>query len=216
MKHARLSDDDLRYVRREFTTLAKACAGRADLEQTRALIRQRLLPEASYLEDDGTERVPFDYFALVDEAGGVAHLQSAFFERYRRAVRASGRACEGALMATEWASYLDGAYGVCLKRVSPEAIVEKEWLVRSLGALLAAAKPNDEAWRRALRREVARLDELVRDFAPCDRARFGGTVSRDRLITVPRAMFSSVFEGDENDARRGDSRRSLARGNAPR
>ncbi|MEO8554736.1 MAG: DUF6058 family natural product biosynthesis protein, partial [Kofleriaceae bacterium] len=97
-------------------------------------------------------------------------------------------------IAAEWDAYLSGAYGACLVRVSPETIYEKESLVRSLGAWLAEPRIDDAEWRRCVRRDVSRLDELEREFAPCDRERFGGSVSRDRLITAPRALYPDLFQ----------------------
>jgi hypothetical protein len=194
MRNGPLNPDDLRYVRREYVTLAEACAGRCTIDEARALIRTRRLPEASYVEEDGTERVPADYFALVDEAGGVLRLRACFVERYARAMRAAGVEAIESAIESEWQSYLDGAYGVCLKRVTPEGIFEKEALVRTIEALLRRAEPSDPRWRDELCAKVTRLDEVEREFAPCDRARFGGSVSRDRAILAPRALYPAVFE----------------------
>jgi hypothetical protein len=80
--------------------------------------------------------------------------------------------------------------------VSPETIFEKESLVKSLGARLAEPRIDDGEWRRCVRPDVSRLDELERAFAPCDRHRFGGSVSRDRLITAPRALYPDLFSED--------------------
>jgi hypothetical protein len=193
MRNGALTADDLHYIRREYVTLAEACAGRCDVEEARALIRARHLPEASYVEEDGSERVPADYFELVDEAGGVSRLRDCFFERYGHAMRDAGVQPSERAIEAEWQAYLDGAYGVCLKHVTPEGIFEKESLVRAIEALLRQPGPEDDRWRHRLRLAVTRLDELERDFAPCDRARFGGSVSRDRLIRAPRAMYPAVF-----------------------
>jgi hypothetical protein len=136
---------------------------------------------------------PADHLALADEAGGVAQLETCFRARYEARARAAGDAPSRARIDAEWASYLDGAYGACLRRVTPEAVYEKESLVASVTALLADPRPGDPTWRGRLRREVLRLDDLERPFAPCDRARFGGAVSRDRLITAPRARYRDLF-----------------------
>ena len=99
----------------------------------------------------------------------------------------------------ELASYLSGVYGACLREVTPETIFRKERLVNLLTAALAAPRPLDPHWRARLRADVNALDAIERPFAPCDRARFGGPVSRDRLITAPRALFAGVFDEDASE-----------------
>ena len=84
-------------------------------------------------------------------------------------------------------------YGVCLVRVSPETIYRKEKLVALLDAQLAAPHPDDAGWCADLRARVDELDSPERAFAPYDRIRFGGRVSRDRVITDVRARFPDVF-----------------------
>jgi hypothetical protein len=60
------------------------------------------------------------------------------------------------------------------------------------------AVPLDEhAWREALRRDVDRLDAIVRRFTASDRARFGGSVSRERLIDAARARHPALWPADE-------------------
>jgi hypothetical protein len=189
-----LTPEDLEYIRSQFSTLDALCAGRTESPASvRRQILDRSMPAATYVLDDGTEMFPPDYFALVDEAGGVAELRASFFERY---ARAAGPGTPDSEIAAEWDAYLSGAYGACLHRVSPETIFEKESLVKSLGARLAEPRIDDGEWRRCVRRDVSRLDELERAFAPCDRHRFGGSVSRDRLITAPRALYPDLFSED--------------------
>jgi hypothetical protein len=65
----------------------------------------------------------------------------------------------------EWEDYLSGEYAVCLRTVSPENIRRKAELMAQIDAA------------------VDELDALLRPFAPYDRIRFGGPVSRDRYIT---------------------------------
>jgi Family of unknown function (DUF6058) len=43
-----------------------------------------------------------------------------------------------------------------------------------------------------LRTAVDELDALLRPFAPYDRIRFGGPVSRDRYVTALRARFPAL------------------------
>jgi hypothetical protein len=191
--HGLLDDDDQRYIRASFVSLEQVCWGRCGPDETRDAVRSRRLPAPSYVLGDGSEMVPADYFRLVDDAGGVEALHAHFCQRFARAMRAGGVEPEAARIEDEWNGYLDGAYGVCLRTVSPEAIFEKESLVHAVEALVEEAAPDHPRWRAELRHRVDRLDRLVRPFAPCDRARFGGTVSRDRLITTVRARFPDVF-----------------------
>jgi hypothetical protein len=74
---------------------------------------------------------------------------------------------------------------VCLKRATPENIERKSWLVERLEGMVRA-EPKDEAWRGQVAPLVDELDDLERPFAQYDRVRFGGPVSRDRLITAIR------------------------------
>jgi hypothetical protein len=187
-----LTADDVRYIRASYVTLAAACAGRCDVAEARARIRDRSWPAASYVLDEGTEMVPRDYFALIDGAGDGG-LRAAFVARYAVAMRASGALPDERHIEAEWEAFLGGVYGVCLKTVTPEAIFEKESLVRSAGALLAQPASGDPRWRGEIRAQVDRLDALLRDFAPCDRARFGGSVSRDRVVTAARSRYPDVF-----------------------
>lgn len=109
-------------------------------------------------------------------------------------VSRSGGLAEGADPDTadvELAGYLTGEYGVCLRRVSPETIVAKEVRVARITARMAAPAPEDPTWTAALRADVDALDRLIRPFAASDRARFGGSVSRDRCVDAPRRQWLS-------------------------
>jgi hypothetical protein len=68
----------------------------------------------------------------------------------------------------EWDAYISGEYAVCLRSVSPETIRRKAELIAQIEAA------------------VDELDALLRQFAPYDRIRFGGPVSRDRYVTALR------------------------------
>ena len=48
----------------------------------------------------------------------------------------------------EWSSYRSGVYGVCLRQVTPETIVLKEWLVAAIDVDLQAPAPDSAGWRR--------------------------------------------------------------------
>jgi hypothetical protein len=171
--------DDIVYVQAAFRPLDGPAA---------ELVERGLLPQATYVLPDGTPMVPETHAALLRDAGGDPHrIADRFRERY---VAAGGRPGDAAGELEEW---LGGGYGVCLRDPSPEAIVAKGALMTAIGALLAAPTPTDDTWRAALRGAVDALDAIERPFAAHDRERFGGPVSRDRLITGPRARFPEVW-----------------------
>jgi hypothetical protein len=189
-----LGDDDAAYVRREFRTLAQVCAGRRDAPiDVRRFMMEGLLPRPSYLLPDGTQMVPGDYFDMVDAAGGPLALPGWFAERLGGELAARGLDASPARVGEEWDGTLRGEYGVCLRRVSPANIAEKARLIGAIEGALAAPRPRDPSWRRSLVAEVDRLDAMVRDFAAWDRLRFGGPVSRDRLIDAPRAAYPDLW-----------------------
>jgi hypothetical protein len=183
-----LTQSDVEYIRANFVPLDELCAARGQsADRVRALIAAGSRPAASYELEDGTEMVPADYFELVDEAGGEGALRGLFARRY---LAATG---DGDEVGSEWEGYLSGAYGVCLKHVTPENIGRKSALVAEIEGLLAAPQPEDADWRASLRASVDELDELERPFAPqYDRARWGPS-SRDRCITAPRERYPEAF-----------------------
>jgi hypothetical protein len=185
---------DLAYIRANYLTLAELCAGRTETpEQVQALIDQGVLPRASYLLDDGTGIFPADYFGLVDEAGGPDRLREHFARRHDVAARAAHAHPDE--LDHDWTAYLAGTYGVCLREVTPEAIVRKSVLVSSLCELLVLARPRSSDWRKALRMQVEELDDLEREFAP-DYDRDEGQErppTRDVLIEGARERFPDVF-----------------------
>ena len=183
-----LTQADVDYIRANFVPLDELCAERGQsADRVRALIATGSLPAASYVLEDGTEMVPAEYFELVDEAGGEGALRGLFARRY---VAAAGDDDE---VGSEWEGYLSGAYGVCLKHVTPENIAFKSALVAEIEGLLVAPQPEDADWRGRLRASVDELDGLERPFAPdYDRARWGPS-SRDRCITAARERYPEVF-----------------------
>ena len=89
-----------------------------------------------------------------------------------------------------WRYYLLGQYDACLRVVSPENLVEKDFLIGGITSLLNDPKPDNPLWRRSLASLVEKLDELERPFCEYDRRFFGGPVSRDTYITDVRAHYA--------------------------
>jgi hypothetical protein len=173
----RLAAADEAYIRSDHVPLDEVAGPR--LAEVRAAMAAGRLPAPAYVLDDGTEMVARDHLVVADEAGG--DLAAAFRARF---LAAGGRDVEGA-----WASYLSGAYAVCLRSATPEAIARKEALVDELEALLADPRPRDDDWRDAVRTAVDGLDALERPFAPLDEHRFGARPTRHRLVDDPRAQW---------------------------
>jgi uncharacterized protein DUF6058 len=186
------SKADLDYIRANYRSLGQLCLERGErAEEVRALIRDGLLPAPSYVLPDGSDIVPEDYFLLVDEAGGHRRLRQEFERRY---AAAGGVASE---LEDDWDGYMGGVYGVCLRRVSPEAIVRKSELVSSIERLLVNAAPEDTTWQSRLRHEVRELDALERDFSPdYDRKRFERPPSRDLLIVAAHERYPELFAAE--------------------
>jgi Family of unknown function (DUF6058) len=184
----RLSDADVAYVRLGFRPLTEVCRDHGErLDEVQRLIRDRRLPAPSYVLPDGSEMVPADYFALVDEAGGPERLREEFERRHRAA---GGAVAE---LEEDWQGYLDGLYAVCLRSVTPETIVRKSELVRSIEALLESEAPDEDE----LHRQVDELDALEREFSPdYDRRRFPRPPTRDLLIAAAHERFPHVFRAE--------------------
>ena len=158
-----MTPEDIAYVRVNFRPLEDA-----------ELVQRRVLPQATYVLPDGTPMVPQTHGAVT-----AGHFRERF-------IAAGGRPDE---VEEELEAWLGGGYGACLRDPSPETIVAKGALMSAIGALLARPAPDDAALRAA----VDALDALERPFAACDRERFGGSTSRDRLITEPRARFPQLW-----------------------
>jgi hypothetical protein len=191
---ATYTDADVEYIRANYLTLEELCADRPESAADVAeLIDRRALPRPSYVLDDGTGMYPDDYFALPDAAGGPGELPAHFATRYRAACAANDLGAGD--LAADWAAYLDGVYGVCLRAVTPETIVRKTVLVASLCRLLVLAEPREARWREAIRTQVAELDALEREFAPdYDRGEERSRLpTRDLLIGEARERFPGVF-----------------------
>jgi hypothetical protein len=146
-------------------------------EEIRRLMLAGRLPLPSYIRSDATQMVPSDLLALMERAGSADALPAWFASHWTSPAEA----------VEEWDAYLSGQY-VCLRVVSPENIKRKTELAGAIEALLAA--PEDTPAR--LHALVDELDTLEPPFAPYDRRRFGGPVSRDRLIDDVRRRYPAA------------------------
>jgi hypothetical protein len=188
---ATFTESDIRYVIAGYRTLDELCDARSETPAVvRALIADGRLPRATYVLPSGEARFPPDYFALADEAGGTDALPARFRARYLAAASASPTAAADA--EEDWAGYLSGQFGVCLRTVTPEAMAEKNRLIRRIEALTAAPAPADPGWRAELRGAVDALDALERPFTDFDRQRWGDT-SRGRHIDRVRERYPDAF-----------------------
>jgi hypothetical protein len=176
--HPMTPDDDA-YVSEWFTPLEElaAQAGKS-ADELRRLVLSNRLPLPSYIRTDGAQMVPQDLLELPRRAGGFDRLPDYFAAQFDDPAKA----------VSEWDGYLAGHY-VCLRSVSPENIKRKDELVVAIEAQLARPRIDSTAWLERLHMLVDELDALEPPFAPYDRLRFGGPVSRDRLIDDVRERF---------------------------
>jgi hypothetical protein len=177
--HPMTPDDDA-YVSEWFTPLEElaAQAGKS-ADELRRLVLSNRLPLPSYIRTDGAQMVPQDLLELPRRAGGFDRLPDYFAAQFDDPAKA----------VSEWDGYLAGHY-VCLRSVSPENIKRKDELVVAIEAQLARPRIDSTAWLERLHMLVDELDALEPPFAPYDRLRFGGPVSRDRLIDDVRKRFA--------------------------
>lgn len=177
--HPMTPDDDA-YVSEWFMPLEELAgqAGQA-ADELRQLMLSNRLPLPSYIRSDGAQMVPHDLLELPRRAGGFDQLPDYFAAQFDDPVKA----------VNEWDSYLAGHY-VCLRSVSPENMKRKDELVEAIETQLARPRPDATAWLERLHALVDELDRLEPPFAPYDRLRFGGPVSRDRLINDVRERFT--------------------------
>lgn len=190
----RLAELDERYIRAQFTDLDALAAPReGGAAWARALIAGGGLPQPAYRLDDGTDMVAEDFFALLDAAGSAEALPDWFRTRYLAAARRLGLAHGPTEADDQWASYLSGGYGVCLRLVTPEAIARKALCIITLEGLLAAPRPDDDAWTRDLRHAVTSLAAIERPGAPLDPPRWGGPMSPQWYGAYLRGYFPQAF-----------------------
>jgi hypothetical protein len=168
-----LADDE--YVSAWYAPLEEvASADGVDPDELRRLMLANRLPLPSYIRRDGAQMVPRALLELPRAAGGVDRLRDWFAAQWETPADA----------VREWDEYLSGQY-VCLRDVTPAAMRRKNELVAAISAALDEPDPAPDA----LHTLVDELDELEPPFAPYDRLRFGGPVSRDRLIDEVRLKF---------------------------
>ncbi len=176
------AERDIAYVKESFVAME---------DRVRPYVERGVLPQATYVLPDGTAMVPPDHAVLLEEADGDPEAVAGTFRA--RFAFAGGNPDD---LEREYAAWLSGEYGACLRSTTPEAIVAKSALIGAIEALLAGPAPKQEWWRRALRGAVDALDALERQFADCDRRRFGAPTSRDRLITATRECFPDVWASE--------------------
>jgi hypothetical protein len=176
--HPMTAEDDA-YVSEHFLSVEElAASSGVDASQLRRHILANRLPLPGYLRSDGSQMVARDVLELPERAGGVDNLPGWFASHFS----------EPAEAIEEWDAYLSGHY-VCLWSVTPENIRRKGELVGAIEGALSTADPTSAAWLERLHALVDELDQLEPPFAPYDRLRFGGPVSRDRLIDEPRRRY---------------------------
>ena len=177
-RHEMTPEDDA-YVSAWYVALEELAATNGlDANEIRRLMLSNRLPLPSYIRSDGTQMVACDLLALLHEAGGAHRLPAWFASRWDSAEQA----------VIEWDDYLSGRY-VCLRSVTPENMKRKNELVEGISNALAGPAPASEEWLERLHALVDELEELEPPFAPYDRLRFGGPVSRDTLIDDVRRRY---------------------------
>ena len=177
-EHPMTAEDDA-YVSSWYTSLEELANARArDVDELRRLMLANRLPLPSYIRSDGTQMVAKDLLDLADAAGGTDEVPEWFAEQWPSPVEA----------VREWDDYLSGRY-VCLRSVTPPNMRRKNELCAAIAAELDHPVPDDGAWLEHLHALVDELDAIEPPFAPYDRLRFGGPVSRDRLIDEVRRRF---------------------------
>jgi len=190
----RLEAADVTYVRAHFLPLGLLAAAHGwNADMLRRAIDDGSIPQPTYTLPDGTAMVPIDYFALIGDGNDLASLRARFVARWEATLARLGLTAAPGDAEEEWAGYLGGGYGGCLKSVTPEMIALKRALTTAIESLLAEPDDADAAWCAALRDAVARYDAFAMPFAAWDRIRFGGPVTRDRLVYDVRRRFPGAF-----------------------
>lgn len=191
----RLAELDERYIRDNFVPLDDLADARPGTDS--AAVREHIgigrLPEPAYRLDDGTDMVPSDYFALVDEAGSVQGLREWFAAEYAHAAGELGQRSDEAAVHEQWGEYICGGYFVCLRSVTPAAIAAKGHWIDTIEALLADPRPAADDWLGALRESVEGLAAIERRGAILDPARWGGPMSPQWYGEYLRTRYPQAF-----------------------
>jgi hypothetical protein len=178
-RHEMTAEDDS-YASAWYVPLEDLAAERGiAVDELRGLMLANRLPLPSYVRSDGTQMVARDLLDLLEQAGGAERLREWFAAQWNSPEEA----------VVEWDDYLSGRY-VCLRSVTPANMRRKNELVAAITSEVAA--PGSGEWLDRLHRLVDELEELEPPFAPYDRLRFGGSVSRDTMIDDVRRRFPRV------------------------
>jgi hypothetical protein len=187
----RLAALDDAYIRAEFVALDDLAADRpGGAAAARRDIAAGRLPQPAYRLDDGTDMVPADYFALVDEAGSVDALPGWFQARYAKA-REQSAIDESA--EEVWRDYLSGGYFICLRSATPEQIVRKADYIIEIDSLLADPSPASPPWQARLRAAVEGLSAIERPGTVLDPPRWGGPMSQQWYGAYLRTAYPAAF-----------------------
>lgn len=189
----RLAALDERYIREQFVPLDELAAARAEgVAVARGWIAGGRMPQPAYRLDDGTDMVAADYFAPLDAAAGIDRLRAWFVAEYRQAAREVGLPDGHEDGVEQWAQYLTGGYGVCLRQVGPRTIAAKARHITTIEELLARPGPAEEVWVRRMRAEIDALAAIERPGSPLDAPRWGGPMSPQWYGAYLRAYFPQV------------------------
>jgi hypothetical protein len=177
-RHVMSADDDA-YVSRWYIQLEELAEGAAlTADEICRLMLANRLPLPSYIRSDGAQMVARDLLELLNEAGGADKLPEWFAAQFPTPEEA----------IEHWDAYLSGQY-VCLREVRPEVMRRKNELVGAISGELEAPQPESASCLVRLHALADELDAIEPPFAPYDRLRFGGPVSRDRLIEEVRKRY---------------------------
>lgn len=189
----RLAEIDEHYIRESFVPLDALIDARTDAADVRAAIAEGRLPQPAYRLDDGTDLVPADYFAPMDDAGSLDALPRWFAAEYVRAAARFDQPTDDAAVREQWESYLSGGYQVCLRDATPESIAEKGHWIDTIESLLDEPRPKESDWLAALRKAVDGLTAIERPGAVLDPPRWGGPMSPQWYGAYLRTRYPQAF-----------------------
>jgi hypothetical protein len=207
-----VNPEDREYIRSYFVT-TEELANSVDMDphEIRAMAASGSFPQPTYVLEDGSEWYPPIYSKTMKQAiqsgksfadtfrvqieRGLRNLLKSDKEAYGIVAGKEGlkEGSIGELVERIWTDFRGGGYGACLKSPVCGSIIKKDLLMSSIESLISSPRPDELEWRRSLRKNVDALDSLELPFADIDRVRFGGPVSRDRLVTAVRQSYPQVF-----------------------